>query len=119
MEKIHLVTNNNILSLSKNRKNIFLGGWCYNYLKKNDYKEYKFEVIKTPSLYYCDRNENFSKDCNNLIKQTLKDLKNYFNYFHNKNYDERYWSLLISPWINNFVSTYLYLKHSFCFFFVF
>ena len=110
MEKIHLVTNNNLLSLSKDKKNILLGGWCYNYLNKSQYEKFNIEIIKTHSLYYCDRNKNLSNESQKLINKLIKDLNKFLNFFHNKNYDDRYWSLLISPWVNNFISTYIIIK---------
>ena len=48
MEKIHLVTCKNIKSWSKSKKNILLGGWCYDYKKKMNIKNLilKYSIIQ-------------------------------------------------------------------------
>ena len=111
MTDIHLVTTKNINSWSKTKKNILLGGWCYDYKIKDKYRNYDFEIIKSPSLSFCERkNKNFAKRSQTIIEKEIKSFSIILNKIHNTNYSVKYWSVILSPWIGRFVSTVLIVQ---------
>ena len=107
MEKIHLVTCRDPKSWSKTKKNILLGGWCYDYNKRHEYKDLEFEIINSPSLMWCDRNNiEYAKKIQNLIEEELKIFSKLLNTFHKEKFSQTYWNIILCPWISNFVSTF-------------
>ena len=111
MEKIHLVTTSNIEAWSKTKKNILLGGWCYNYLDKAKYKNYSFEIIQSPSaVIWGKKNIEIVKKGRKQIDQTLFCLILYLNKHHKSEYSSKYWSIILLPWLNNFVEFYYILE---------
>lgn len=111
MEKIHLVTCKNIKSWSKSKKNILLGGWCYDYKKKNEYKKFNFEIVNYPTLMWCERKDiNFANKNQKIIDEKLKLFARILNKFHNTNYSNNYWFVILSPWLSHFISTILILE---------
>ena len=106
MEKIHLVTCKNLKSWSKTKKNILLGGWCYDYKERHNYKNYKFEIIDSPSLPFCERkNIDLAIEIQKIIENELKILLELLNKLHKVNFSEKYWNIILSPWLSNFVAT--------------
>ena len=107
MEKIHLVATSSIQAWSKTKKNILLGGWCNNYLDKAKYTNYNYEIIQSTLAEKCEKKN--IKIANNGRDQ-IDILLNYFvlflNRFHKSEYSYTYWSIILQPWISNFVAFY-------------
>lgn len=105
MEKIHLVTCRNFKSWSKTKKNILFGGWCYDYKERHKYKDFKFEIINSPTLMWCERNNiDFAKQTQKIIKNELEVFAKILNNFHGEKFSEKYWNIILSPWISHFVA---------------
>ena len=107
MEKIHLVATSSIEAWSKTKKNILIGGWCNNYLDKAKYKNYNFKIIQSTLGNRCEKKN--IKIANNGREQ-INTLLNYFvlflNRFHKTEFSHRYWSIILQPWISEFVAFY-------------
>ena len=81
---------------------IFLGKWCskYDNLKKLKKENYRI------SDYHWDDRQKFLKDylfLSNLNKKLLKKLAKELNKYHKTNYSERYWNIIIGPWLITFI----------------
>ena len=91
------------VELIKNTKyqTIFLGDWCHRFNTK-DLKE----RLNTKKNIW-DNKKVKKKDyifLKNLFNKNIKLISNYLNSYHNLNYDEKYWSVLISPWLLYYIS---------------
>ncbi len=81
---------------------IFLGKWCSKYDNFKKLKEVNFEVAD----YHWDDRQKFLKDyfyLNDLNKRLLKKLAKELNKYHETNYSERYWEIIIGPWLITFI----------------
>jgi putative transferase (TIGR04331 family) len=107
MEKIHLVASSSIEAWSKTIKNILIGGWCNRYLDKAKYKNYNFEIIQSILGNRCEK-KNIKIAYNG--REQINSLLNYFaiflNRFHKTEFSQRYWSIILQPWISEFVAFY-------------
>tara|TARA_B110001452_G_scaffold176316_1_gene147870 strand:+ start:7160 stop:8926 length:1767 start_codon:yes stop_codon:yes gene_type:complete len=81
---------------------IFLGHWCnrYNNTKKLDDK--KFTIL---DYQWNDRQKLFKdyKYLKSLNDKLIKKLTNELNKYHGTNFSERYWKIIIGPWLITFI----------------
>ena len=95
---------NNLLFLSKS----VLSKIEDNFLKKNNER-----IIFVKDIWY--ENEKLKNDYKYICDQCefiLKELRTFLNNHHNKNYSERFWKILIGPWIFTFISVIFERWHS-------
>ena len=81
---------------------LFLGKWCDKYDSIKKLKEDNFKILD----YHWDDREKFLKDylyLNKLNTKLLKKLVVELNKYHKKNYSERYWNIIIGPWLITFI----------------
>ena len=81
---------------------IFLGKWCNQYNNFEKLKEVNYKIAD----YHWDDRQKFLKDyeyLNNLNKKLLKKLVKELNKYHKNNYSERYWNIIIGPWLITFI----------------
>ena len=85
----------------KNKANYILGDWC------EDINIYKNNLIKNPGQYHWDNFKKRESDLKNLKKINQK-LLNYLrlklNSYLGHNYSERFWKIILLPWIWMFTS---------------
>ncbi len=95
----------------KKKESILLAGeWCKADINKKYLKKYKFETLP----YHWDSETKKAKDSIYLKKIYYKlerDLSIYFNKVHRTKFPQRYWSIIISPWLSSFI-IYFYDKYS-------
>lgn len=91
------------------KKKIFSGYWCL-----NNYLEFT-NLKKTKNYFIIDnvwKKYNQIKDdylyLNKLIKIYSKKIAIYLNEFHNINNSQKYWNILIIPWLLYYLSSLLY-----------
>ena len=88
----------------KNEKILFLGEWCKSYSKKDQWKNLDFEVL---DYHWNDRNK-FEKDYYYLIdlyEKILKKISMKMNSLHKVNFSQRYWRILLGPWLALFIQS--------------
>lgn len=91
----------------KDEKIFFLGDWCISdesIVKELDYDVLpnnweNFEMIKETEEYLYD-----------IYLQIVPALANFLNSVHNKKYSDRYWEILVGPWLFNFVELSLMVR---------
>ena len=106
MESINLVTTGLKSTINKNCKNIFLGEWCILYTNKDLQKIDKDEVLD----YHWDDREKFTKDfyyIKTLKEKISKSLYKKLNEYHKKKNSDRYWEIIIDPWLTSFLQVYI------------
>lgn len=91
------------LKINQTNKNstIFLGDWCLDYSLR---KEVESNSIIQP--YHWSNFEKLESDYNYLdilFNKILEDLTDVLNKIHNVNFNERYWRILIGPWLGYFI----------------
>ena len=64
-------------------------------------------VILINGLTEKEREED-SKELDRLINVFSVDITEQLNKYHNKNYSQRYWEILVGPWLKSFISVILY-----------
>lgn len=77
-------------------KTIFLGDWC------NRFNDIQLKKKKICEKNIWDNKKTLKKDYKYLEKifnENIKYISSYLNRYHNVNYDNRYWAILISPWL--------------------
>lgn len=85
-------------------KYYFLGPWCFgnNHQK---YKENKHLLINED--YSKDDIEKYYKIYQNLFEKILYSLSDFLNKYHNINNKNIYWRILLGPWLETYLTTYL------------
>lgn len=87
---------------SDNDSSIMLGPWCVPLLE--DGCDIKIDNIKMISCLWKDaiqRQQAYS-ETQQLYNNILVVLSKSLNKMHNKNYSERFWTLVVGPWVNYF-----------------
>ncbi len=90
-------------------KKIFSGAWCFD-TRENLIKEKKNHHIVMNDPW--EELSDFESRYEFIFKSVRifsKKLSNYLNNIHNTNYDERYWNILILPWLVNYLPS-LYFR---------
>ena len=86
----------------KSKKILFLGPWCLLYQKRSEWSNLDFQVMESP---WTDR-EQFYKAAgytDAIYEQSLRVLTDYLNAIHKTKYSERYWRILIGPWLIRYI----------------
>jgi putative transferase (TIGR04331 family) len=81
---------------------IFLGEWCRLYNKKRNWSH--MEAVVMP--YHWNDRKKLEKDyyyIQNIYEITLRSLSYKLNEFHKKDYSERYWRIVLGPWLSTFI----------------
>ena len=81
---------------------IFLGKWCNKYDNIAKLGEKKYKML---DYHWDDRQKllNDYKYLNNLNKRLIKKLTIELNRYHKTNFTERYWKIIIGPWLITFI----------------
>ena len=80
----------------------YLGSWCFNDLIDLD-KSLKANRVHN---YHWDNKAKFKKDfayLDNLYNKILANSTKIFNNLHNLERDERYWRIILGPWLKFFI----------------
>jgi putative transferase (TIGR04331 family) len=81
---------------------IFLGEWCRLYDRKRDWQ--RLDAIVIP--YHWDDRKKLNNDytyLNSLYEEILMELSAKLNQIHSVNHSDRYWRILIGPWLGYFL----------------
>ena len=104
MSNYFLVTTPLEETWDKNKKIFFLGEWCKQIHRKNFWE--KLDTTTQP--YYCDNKEklknNFSY-CRDLYDDVINKLSKDLNFYHKTSYSDRYWKIILGPWLRFFISS--------------
>ena len=98
--KKYLITSNNWEFDSK-KKYILLGEYCF--LKKEKKLKKRVKILNNKTYSYKNTN-NWIKENNFLREKYLKKISTELNKFHNVDWSERSWRILIGPWLDKFIS---------------
>ncbi len=88
----------------ENEKILFLGEWCKPYSKKNLWENLDSEVLD----YHWDNRNKFEKDyhyLNTFYEKILKNISIKMNSLHQVNLSNRYWRILLGPWLALFIQS--------------
>lgn len=86
----------------KDEKILFLGEWCKIYNQKNVWSDLDYEVLP----YHWDNREKLYHDylyLDTVYEKYLNQLTEKLNNLHNVNYSNRYWRIVVGPWLNYFI----------------
>ena len=77
---------------------IFLGEWCFDSLENT-------KNFKINNYHYKNLEEVFnnSKYCYEVFTKIVPIISSVMNQIHNKEYDTRYWEILLGPWLWFFI----------------
>lgn len=100
---------------------IFLGKWCIGYNKKDLWEKMDYKIAEPYNYFHSELNNDkqLITDFENLLLPLIvKEL----NKFHNTNYSQRFWSILIAHWLRRFITVTLnrintlekYLDNKYC-----
>ena len=98
MSKKLLVTSALSSTWSNKEFMIFLGDWCKKDNNFSSLDKEKYQIFK----YHWDDRSKLKKDyeyLKTLEKKVLLELIKFLNGYHNKNFSERYWKILLGPWL--------------------
>ena len=100
-----LVTTGLIETLPKDKKQkvLFLGEWCKLYSKRDVWSAFEYETVP----YHWDDRKKLYDDyiyLDNIYEKYLKKLVGCLNREHKVEYSERYWRILIGPWLYWFIA---------------
>ena len=86
----------------KNKKILFLGEWCRIYSRKNIWENMDANIVP----YHWDDRKKLYNDYQylvNLFEKLLKELVVELNNIHGVSYSQRYWRIIIGPWLMMFL----------------
>ena len=99
---VHLITTSEESSWPDKGKVVFLGEWCK---RQNREKKWSKFDSTTAIPYAVERKERkrVNDYSEKLFKILLNELADELNKFHCTSYSNRYWSILIGPWLRNYI----------------
>ncbi len=80
----------------------FLGEWCKKFERKHVFVSRSHKT----NIFHWDDRTKLKKDYNyleTLHHRLLKSLSKYLNNIHRVNYSERYWQIILDPWLLSYV----------------
>ena len=85
-----------------NGKIIFLGEWCKIYSRRDDWNHINYKVLP---YHWDDRKKLFNdyEYLTNLYESILVSLSQTLNNIHGVNFSNKYWRILIGPWLGIFI----------------
>jgi putative transferase (TIGR04331 family) len=86
----------------KKRELIFLGEWCKLFSQKKSWENLNYTTL---TYHWDDRNKLYNdyKYLNNLYESLLVSLSLTLNKIHGVNFSNKYWRILIGPWLGIFI----------------
>jgi len=98
-KKTNLIFSRNTKQLSKKYSNILIGEWL---LSSNIKKNYSYKVSK----YHWTKKEKRLKGykfVKKIYKKILKNLILYLNKYHETNYNNRYWRIIVNHFLLHYI----------------
>ena len=102
--KNFLINENIITKEIHSNYNLVFNGLRLRNCIKNYKKKKNFLII--PEVYNSDNFEIYCKKFENYFNIILEILTISLNNYHEVNYDKKYWKILISPWLINFLQIF-------------
>lgn len=96
---------------------VFLGSWCLLYERSSHWKTLGGQLLSSP---YASADEAEQAYCHvrKLHEKMLPLLATALNSIHGTNHSERYWRILLGPWLQQYLSVaydrYRCIKHALC-----
>lgn len=90
---------------NKDKKIFFLGEWCRIFDQKHIWSKLDHEVMS----YHWDHPDRYYRDfqyLDKLYENYLRLLSEKLNSLHGENHSLRYWRLILSPWLYNFIEVF-------------
>ena len=87
---------------NKDEKILFLGEWCKVFDQKQVWGKLNYEVLP----YHWDDRKKLYEDYKYLdviYEKKLEEMAEQLNSFHGVNYSNRYWRIVVGPWLYLFV----------------
>ena len=81
---------------------VFLGQWCQKFSNFKDLDKSKYEIFD----YHWNDRKKLLDDynyINKVYKKILVNFRSILNEYHSVNYSERYWTIIIGPWLITFL----------------
>jgi len=95
-----LVTTSEEESWDLSKKTLFLGEWCKKHDRNHLWSKVDFITSPPYGLSKKQRKEDIDQK-DELFASILRDLSTLLNEFHNTRFSERYWNIIIGPWLND------------------
>ena len=102
MVKRYLVTTADEHTWPKGKPVLFLGEWCRRYSRKSEWKGLDADL----ESYHWDNRTKLHADyqyLQELYEKSLADLSQKLNQIHSVEYSQRYWRILVGPWLICFI----------------
>ena len=99
----YLIIGNNEASWKFDRPILFLGDWCLLYERKHVWGKLDYIVSEPYGM------SRFSKDKDHIksievYKNIFTILQDSLNQYHQVNYDDRYWNILLGHWLSRYIN---------------
>ena len=116
MKSRFLITTADERSWEMDRPAIFLGEWCCRPNRKEVWGAMDAEIAPP---FYPDLKTRmeYANESNQLHDEIINNLTFYFNQIHNRSYDNRFWKILVGPFLTRYIrivmNRYLTLEQCF------
>lgn len=100
----------------KDQEIFFLGSWCLRYDRRTEWEGLKYQVMPSP---WDDRKRFYdaTQYLDEFGERILNCLTEYLNSIHGVCHSQRYWRILIGPWLFHYLHSaydrYIHLKQAF------
>lgn len=81
---------------------VFLGEWCRRYSRRASWEKLNAVVLPSPFKDMKKLHDAYLYS-SDVYERTLKELVCVLNKIHGKNYSERYWRIVIGPWLFHYI----------------
>ena len=76
-----------------------IGPWCFN---SQNSKQNNLVLFDDSNINHTDIKKN-QKICDEIYEDTIFQLSKVLNEIHNESHSERYWKIIIGPWLKRFI----------------
>ena len=86
----------------KNQEILFLGSWCLRYDHRSEWEGLDYRVLPSP---WDDRERlhEAARYVDEVYERVLTQMSEYLNSVHGVSFGNRYWRILIGPWLFHYV----------------
>jgi putative transferase (TIGR04331 family) len=101
----YLVTTGDIYNKYNDNHLLFLGPWCLLGNNKDYLAKAKYSLLASP-FKPATKIKEAADYCWTLYEFLMPQIKKEMNKLHNVNYPERYWRILLGPWVYHFIGIF-------------
>ena len=103
----YLITSSNEVTWKFDRPVLFLNHSCLNYKRKHVWSKMDMKIAKPYGITTSNILRDLSKSIKKLEEVLLKILTDKLNCYHNLEFSQRYWKIILGNWLRRYIAVIL------------